>query len=100
MPTIYRDDLSDRLIHLTKGEPEQAMGTLLTIIDERRLIGGIGYIKGRTPLRLLQRITNFQNWFSSCSAAGRGEVQAVWHHVQEDMNLQEGWPARVLPIRT
>ncbi len=47
MPTIYRDDLSDRLIHLTKGEPEQAMGTLLTIIDERRLIGGIGYIKGK-----------------------------------------------------
>lgn len=47
MPAIIRDDLSDRLIHLTKGEPEQALSSLVSIIEQRKLIGGTGFIKGQ-----------------------------------------------------
>lgn len=47
MPTILRDDLSDRLIHLTKGEPSDALATLMSIISDRKLIGNTGFIKGK-----------------------------------------------------
>ena len=43
---MIRDDLSDRLIHLTKGKTEDAASTLLKIITEGKLLGGSGMIKG------------------------------------------------------
>ncbi len=42
--TVARDDISDRLIHFTKGD--DAFETLRTILHECRLIGGNGFIKG------------------------------------------------------
>lgn len=42
-----REDISDKLIHFTKGETlESAYETIRTIINESRLIGGSGFIKG------------------------------------------------------
>ena len=48
-----RDDLSDKLVHLTKGvgeDPskhrEEALKTLGKILKEKRLLGGTGFIKG------------------------------------------------------
>lgn len=48
-----RDDISDKLVHLTKGSGtddskhrEEAARTLISILDQRKLIGGTGYIKG------------------------------------------------------
>lgn len=46
MTAIIRDDLSDRLVHLTKGEGADALKTFLKIVNERVLLGGSGYIKG------------------------------------------------------
>jgi len=43
---MIRDDLSDRLIHLTKGGSKDAASTLFKIISERSLLGGDGKIKG------------------------------------------------------
>jgi hypothetical protein len=46
MPVI-RDDLSDRLVHLTRGEPTLvAAEAFLAIVRERRLIGGGTHIRG------------------------------------------------------
>lgn len=47
-----RDDLSDKLVHLTRGEPnaanprEQAVARLNSVLAQRLLAGGTGYIKG------------------------------------------------------
>ena len=43
---MIRDDLSSRLIHLTRGETQVAADTFRTIIEERKLLGGSGCIKG------------------------------------------------------
>ena len=51
-----RFDLSDRLIHFTKGEPpEDAFAVLSTIIRERRLMGANGKIRGGYSVSALQR---------------------------------------------
>ena len=45
---MIRDDLSDRLVHLTRGDSHKEAGAVLTkILKESRLLGGDGYIKGR-----------------------------------------------------
>ncbi len=45
---LIRDDLSDRLIHLTRGETNQeAAQAFLGIIESKALTGGTGYIKGK-----------------------------------------------------
>ena len=41
---MNRDDLSSKLVHLTKGTWEEAAATFQNIIDEKRLKGGIGGI--------------------------------------------------------
>jgi hypothetical protein len=41
---IIRDDLSDRLVHLTKGD--DPLTTFLQILDDQALLGGNGFIKG------------------------------------------------------
>lgn len=41
---IIRDDLSDRLVHLTKGE--EAFETFVHILNDKALKGGNGFIKG------------------------------------------------------
>jgi len=41
---IVRDDLSDRLVHLTKGP--QAFENFVNILNTRTILGGTGYIKG------------------------------------------------------
>lgn len=48
-----RDDISNKLVHLTKGtgntpssHRSEALQTLYAILDEKRLKGGNGYIKG------------------------------------------------------
>jgi len=44
---MIRDDLTNKLIHFTKGDDyQQAANTLQKIISERKLRGGTGYIKG------------------------------------------------------
>jgi hypothetical protein len=44
---VIRDDLSQKLIHLTRGENDQkAANVFLSIIQERRLRGGTGCVKG------------------------------------------------------
>lgn len=45
---MIRDDLSDKLVHLTRGEPDQiAADQFLSILKEKQLRGGIGEIKGQ-----------------------------------------------------
>ena len=47
MPMI-RDDLSDKLVHLTRGDTDQiAADAFQSILQEKRLRGGIGDIKGQ-----------------------------------------------------
>jgi hypothetical protein len=46
MTTVYRDDLSDRLVHLTKGLGNPAFETLVKILNDGALLGGTGFIKG------------------------------------------------------
>jgi hypothetical protein len=46
MATVTRDDLSDSLVHLTKGTGEEAFTTFVKILNYRALLGGTGYIKG------------------------------------------------------
>jgi hypothetical protein len=48
-----RDDVSDKLVHLTKGtgsdaakHREEAAAILVNILDQRKLVGGTGFIKG------------------------------------------------------
>lgn len=50
---MIRDDLSDRLIHLTRGSSEdpkknreESVGNLISILDSGALKGGNGFIKG------------------------------------------------------
>jgi hypothetical protein len=43
---MIRDDLSNRLIHLTKGGGNEPFSNLLSILREKALHGGSGYIKG------------------------------------------------------
>lgn len=44
---MIRDDIGSRLVHLTKGEPDQvAANTFLAIVKDRKLRGGTGCIKG------------------------------------------------------
>lgn len=45
---MIRDDISDRLIHLTRGESwDQASKVFLRIMGERKLLGGTAHIRGR-----------------------------------------------------
>jgi hypothetical protein len=38
---VIRDDIGSRLVHLTKGEPDQvAANTFLAIVKDRKLRGG------------------------------------------------------------
>ena len=62
---MIRDDLSDRLIHLTRGPTyDGAAKVLLAILEEKRLLGGTGRIKGgfrcvcfsEAPISQLSRI--------------------------------------------
>jgi len=53
MPTLIRDDLSNQLIHLTRGDNadpklnrQEAFERFYSIADEGKLIGGSGFIKG------------------------------------------------------
>ena len=44
---MIRPDMSDRLVHLTKGVNDQgACQTLVSILEERVLLGGTGFIRG------------------------------------------------------
>ena len=43
---MIRDDLSTKLIHFTSGSDQEAADIFLKIINEGKLIGGSGYIKG------------------------------------------------------
>ena len=44
---MIRDDIGSRLVHLTKGEPDQAAAeALLAIVRERKLRGGNGCVRG------------------------------------------------------
>ena len=50
---MLRDDVSDRLIHLTRGEspdPKKSLGEafdrFVSIVQAKKLVGGSGYIKG------------------------------------------------------
>ena len=43
---MERDDLSNKLIHFTKGEPEEAVANIRSILKQSKLIGGSGFIKG------------------------------------------------------
>ena len=46
-PKMIRDDLSTKLIHLTKGESgDEIFDKFISIIEQSKLIGGTGMIKG------------------------------------------------------
>ena len=52
----YRDDVSDKLVHLTKGanadktkHREEALTTLVKILSDKELKGGVGFIKDAIP---------------------------------------------------
>jgi len=48
MANMIRDDLSDKLIHLTRGGSDQAAAeAFLSIVQDRAIRGGTGCIKGR-----------------------------------------------------
>lgn len=44
---MIRDDLSNKLIHLTNGDDPSAEAAFLSIVEQRQLIGGSGCIRGR-----------------------------------------------------
>lgn len=44
---MYRDDLSDKLIHLTKGTWSEAADIFRKIVEEQRLLGGTGGMEDR-----------------------------------------------------
>ena len=46
---MQRDDLSNKLIHFTKGTDQEAADIFLKIINESRLLGGKGFIRGGYP---------------------------------------------------
>lgn len=46
---MLRDDLSNKLIHFTKGNDQEAADIFLKIISESRLLGGKGFIRGGYP---------------------------------------------------
>jgi hypothetical protein len=46
MNVMIRDDLSNRLIHLTKGDSDKAGNTFLKIIKTKKLIGSAENIRG------------------------------------------------------
>ena len=43
---MNRDDLSNKLIHFTKGDSAQAVDNFRSILDSEKLRGGTGFIKG------------------------------------------------------
>jgi hypothetical protein len=43
---MIRDDLSNKLIHFTKGNKEQVIKNFKSILSQKKLIGGTGEIKG------------------------------------------------------
>ena len=62
---MIRDDLSDKLIHLTRGQTyEDAASVFSAILEQKRLLGGTGCIKGdfrcvcfsEAPISQLSRI--------------------------------------------
>ncbi len=61
---MIRDDLSDKLIHLTRGSHDRAAEAFRAILEEKRLLGGAGCIKGgfrcicfsEAPISQLSRI--------------------------------------------
>jgi hypothetical protein len=86
--TTIRDDLSDKLIHPAKGQPQSAASTLLSIIAKERLIGGTGNIKARVPCvcfgeapisKLAQILA--RPLFS------RNQIRAVWDHGRKELAL-------------
>jgi hypothetical protein len=47
MPMI-RDDISDKLVHLTRGKTAQAAANdFLSILEDKKIVGGTGGIKGQ-----------------------------------------------------
>lgn len=52
---IHRNDISSRITHLTNGDsPDDAFQKLMKILVDKKLIGGLGYINGNTPVVCLQ----------------------------------------------
>ena len=44
---MIRDDMSSKLVHLTRGEPDQvAANAFLSIVSQRKVLGGTTFIKG------------------------------------------------------
>jgi hypothetical protein len=51
----HRNDISSRITHLTNGSsPDEAFENLINILDEQKIIGGLGYVNGKTPVVCLQ----------------------------------------------
>ncbi|SEW31867.1 hypothetical protein [[Clostridium] fimetarium] len=52
---IHRNDISSRITHLTNGDTvDDAFETLMKILEEKKLVGGRGYISGNTSAVCLQ----------------------------------------------
>ncbi|MBN1254682.1 MAG: hypothetical protein JXA50_05350 [Deltaproteobacteria bacterium] len=43
---MERDDLSSKLIHFTKGDQKEAVANIRSILNQSKLVGGSGFIKG------------------------------------------------------
>jgi len=45
---VIRDDLSTKLIHFTKGSVEEATSSFYSILNQRKIVGGVGGIKNES----------------------------------------------------
>ena len=78
MSRIIRDDLSERLIHLTKGDGQTPLHALLTMMNTRKIKGGSGFIMGshhcvcfsETPISAIGMIIAAEHQFFKYSAYG------------------------------
>ncbi len=54
---IYRDDMSSRVTHLTKGQTnEEAFDKLMKILSEKKIEGGTGFVNKKIPVVCLQDV--------------------------------------------
>lgn len=52
---IHRNDISTRITHLTNGDSaEDAFKNLTSILADKKVIGGLGYVNGNVPVVCLQ----------------------------------------------
>jgi len=76
---MIRDDVSNKLVHLIKGDTEEeAYNTLLEIIKTGKLLGGTGFIKGGYNCVC----------FSEAPISKLGQILALTNELKEDARIK------------